>query len=140
MVFIKLTAYIRREDFQNLANLLDLFSIPQFRKLLERTSHNNLLVRSCRIYLESDFIIAGLKVLSNFTYFIMMPFLNAERKNIPTENLLAERYLAKSGQLIFQSAKHSNNFFKAKRIKDDLMFTKYLGANSNKFYNSKENL
>ena len=63
----------------------------------------------------------------------------AERKNIPTKNLLAE-YLAKSGQLISQSAKHSNNFFKAKRIKDDLMFTKHLGANSNKFYNSKENL
>ena len=50
----------------------------------------------------------------------------AERKNIPTENLLAEIYLAKSGQLISQSAKHSNKFFKAKRIKDDLMFTKHL--------------
>ena len=33
----------------------------------------------------------------------------AERKNIPPENLLAARYLAKFGQLISQSAKHSNN-------------------------------
>ena len=57
-------------------------SIPQFRKLLERTSHNNLLVQSCRIYLESYLIIAGLTVLCNFTYFITMPFLNAvERYN-----------------------------------------------------------
>ena len=57
-------------------------SIPQFRILLGRTSHNNLLIPGCRIYLENDFIIAGLKALSDFTYFITMPFLNAvERCN-----------------------------------------------------------
>ena len=51
-------------------------SLPQFKKLLERTSRNNLLVRACNLYLESDLIIAGLKSLSNFTYHITMPFLN----------------------------------------------------------------
>lgn len=188
--------------------------IPQFKKLLQRTTKNNLLVRACRLYLESDFVIAALKALSNFTYFITMPFLNCveqcnqndlvnilpelhkellslkyknqsllkykvpwkhvkmenqelvsdleifimnkmctsaaaglelqcsreywnpsdkgqratqihrlteeERENLPTENLCAERYLAKFGALASDSAKHSNKFFKAKRIKDDL--------------------
>ncbi len=43
-----------------------------------------------------------------------------ERENLPTENLCAERYLAKFGALASDSAKHSNKLFKAKRIKDDL--------------------
>jgi hypothetical protein len=56
--------------------------LPQFTKLLERTSKNNMLVRACRLYLECDFIIAGLKALSNFTYEVTMPFLNCvERVN-----------------------------------------------------------
>ncbi|CAK8696644.1 unnamed protein product [Clavelina lepadiformis] len=42
------------------------------------------------------------------------------RVNLPTENVLAERYLARFGHL----AGHSNRYFKAKRIKDDLMFAK----------------
>ena len=33
--------------------------IHYFRKVLEETHLNNLLVRSCRIYLENDFILAG---------------------------------------------------------------------------------
>ena len=44
-----------------------------------------------------------------------------QRKNIPTNNLNCERYLAKFGYLAGQSAVHSNNLFKGKRIKDDLM-------------------
>lgn len=44
-----------------------------------------------------------------------------QRKNLPTNNLNAERYLAKFGYLAAQSAQHSNRLFKAKRIKDDLM-------------------
>ena len=35
---------------------------------------NNLLIRACRIYLENDFILAGLK--ANFTYKVTMAFLN----------------------------------------------------------------
>ena len=50
--------------------------LPQFQKLLETTSKNNLLVRACRLYLESDFVMAVLKALSNFTYTVTMPFLN----------------------------------------------------------------
>ena len=46
-----------------------------------------------------------------------------ERTNIPTENLLAERYLAKFGYLASISASRSNKFLKAKRMRDDLMFT-----------------
>ena len=50
--------------------------LPQFQKLLETTSKNNLLVRACRLYLEIDFVMAVLKALSNFTYHVTMPFLN----------------------------------------------------------------
>ena len=42
--------------------------IPYFRNVLEETHLNNLLVRSCRIYLENDFILAGMKALAHFTY------------------------------------------------------------------------
>ena len=191
--------------------------LPQFQKLLDRTSKNNLLVRACKIYLESSFITASLKVLSNCTYYVTMPFLNLVeccdqtqlvellpqlysdlhdgkceseallayrvpwthvkindhmltselellmmkemcitasaslklqcsreywdeegdkrataihelsrevQKNLPTENLVTERYLAHFGALASQSAKHSNPFFKAKRIRDNLtLFT-----------------
>ena len=45
-----------------------------------------------------------------------------ERKNLPSENLVCERYLAKFGYLASISAARSNKFFKAQRIRDDLMF------------------
>jgi hypothetical protein len=47
-----------------------------------------------------------------------------ERTNIPSENLCVERYLGKFGYLASISAARSNKNFKAKRIRDDLMFTK----------------
>ena len=189
--------------------------IPYIKQLLDVTPLNNLLVRACKIYLENDFIRAGLKALEDFTYRVTMPFLNcveranqdlpidmlpklcsdlAEketdtlrnyhvewthvdieknaphsdldhllleemciqaakgvelqckreycsvesenaratpvytlapqlRQNSPTNNLNAERYLARFGYFASQSAKHSNKMFKAKRIKDDLMLT-----------------
>ena len=37
---------------------------------------NNQLVQACRIYLECDFILIGLKVLYWFTFKVTMPFLN----------------------------------------------------------------
>ena len=46
-----------------------------------------------------------------------------KRENLPTNNLNCERYLAKSGYLAAQSAAHSNNLFKAKRIRDDLVLS-----------------
>lgn len=189
--------------------------IPFFKQVLTETPLNNLLVRSCKIYIENDFILAGLKALANFTYKITMPYLNCvektdqsylvevlpklcqdlldkktdtlsdfhvewihvnmknnspvsdldnyllgemclqaaqgvelqckgeywaddtgekvpratqihklspeQRKNLPTNNLCCERYLAKFGYLASQSASHSNKLFKGKRIKDDLM-------------------
>ena len=42
---------------------------------------NNLLVRACRLYLESELILAGFKGLANFTYFITMPYLNFVEKS-----------------------------------------------------------
>lgn len=50
----------------------------------------------------------------------------SERKNIPTENLACERYLARFGSLAAVSAARSNKFFKATRIRDDLMFEKHI--------------
>jgi len=55
--------------------------LPQFRKLLERTLKNNLLVRACTLYLESDYIQASLKALSNFTFYVTMPFLNCVERS-----------------------------------------------------------
>ena len=46
-----------------------------------------------------------------------------ERAHLPTNNLSAEKYLARFGYLASQSAGHSNWLFKAKRIKDGLMLT-----------------
>ena len=45
-----------------------------------------------------------------------------ERKNLPTENLNAERYFRKFDRLATVSAAKRNRFFKANRIRDDLMF------------------
>ena len=43
--------------------------------------------------------------------------------NLPTENIQAERYVAKYVYLAFQSVASSNKHFKAQRIRDDFMFT-----------------
>ena len=197
------------------ASLFD--CLPQFEKLLERTAKNNLLIRGCKLYLESDYIRAALKALGNFTYYVTMPFLNCiercdqnqlveilpkvhdylkeknifsealkpfhvpwrhvnmesqnpssdldhylldemcfnaskgieiqcareywkdhgfaedmvtsivdlsedQRKNLPTENLVFERYLASFGHIAASFAAHCNKKFKAKRIRDDRMF------------------
>ena len=54
--------------------------IPFFRQILNETPLNNLLVRSCRLYVENEFILAGFKALANFTYNVTMPFLNCVEK------------------------------------------------------------
>ena len=48
--------------------------IPYFRQILNDAPLNNLLIRACRLCLKNDFIIAGFKVLANFTYNVTMPF------------------------------------------------------------------
>ena len=50
--------------------------LPYFRKILAETPLNNLLVRACRLYAENAFIAAGFKGLANFTYKVIMPYLN----------------------------------------------------------------
>jgi hypothetical protein len=54
--------------------------IPYFKKLLAETPLNNLLIRACKLYLENDFILAGMKTLANFTYNVTMPCLNCVEK------------------------------------------------------------
>ena len=46
-----------------------------------------------------------------------------QRKNIPGDNLNCERNLAKFGALAAVSASKSNKIFKAKRIRDDMLFS-----------------
>ena len=62
--------------------------LPYFRRILEETHLNNLLIRSCRIYLENDFVLAGLKALANFTYNVTMPYLNCIERS--DQNYLVE--------------------------------------------------
>ena len=50
--------------------------IQQFEKILEKTTHNNLLVQACKLYIESDYIRAALKALAYFTFMVTMPYLN----------------------------------------------------------------
>ena len=44
-----------------------------------------------------------------------------ERRNLPSENVVCERYLAKISSLVSISAARSNNFLKAERSWDDSM-------------------
>jgi len=56
--------------------------IPQFRAILEETSHTNMLTEACKLYLESEYIIAAMRALANFTHRVTMPYLNCiERSN-----------------------------------------------------------
>lgn len=50
--------------------------IPYFQQILSDTPLDNLLIRGCRLKLENDFIIAGIKALAIFTYNVKMNFLN----------------------------------------------------------------
>ena len=53
-----------------------LHHLDDYEELLKDTKSNNQLVQACRVYLECEFIIIGLKVLSWFTYKVTLPFLN----------------------------------------------------------------
>ena len=50
--------------------------LPYFKQILNEIPLNNLLVRSCSIYVENQFIVAGLKALAVFTFKVTMPYLN----------------------------------------------------------------
>lgn len=45
-----------------------LYHLEDYEELLKETKSNNQLVQACRVYLECDFILIGLKVLSWFTF------------------------------------------------------------------------
>ena len=63
-----------------------------------------------------------------------------ERKNLPTENLACERYLSQFGALAGVSAAKSNKFFKAKRIRDDLMFNKEMSDGEEEIVKATNNI
>ena len=50
--------------------------IQPFERILDKTTHNNLLVQACKLYIESDYIRAALKALAYFTFMVTMPYLN----------------------------------------------------------------
>ena len=50
--------------------------MSDYEELLNQTKSNNQLVQACILYLDCDFIVSGLKVLSWFNYKITLPFLN----------------------------------------------------------------
>lgn len=56
-----------------------------------------------------------------------------DRENLPTENLEPERYMYRVGNLAAQSAAHSNKFFKAKRMRNDLLFVKESERSTSEF-------
>ena len=62
------------------------------------------------------------------------------RKNLLTENLPCERYLSRFGGLAGVSAAKSNKFFKAKRIRDDLMFHKNMLNEEEEMANVAKNI
>ena len=63
--------------------------IPQFEKILEETTHQNMLVEACALYLESEYIIAAMRALANFTYMVTMPYLNLIEKS--DQNMLMSK-------------------------------------------------
>ena len=69
-----------REDLLNWATQHPLYYtiliLDDYEEQLKDTKSNNQLVQACRVYLECEFIIIGLKVLSWFTYKVTLPFLN----------------------------------------------------------------
>ena len=50
--------------------------VEQYQKILDKTTHSNLLVRACKICIQNDYILAAFKGLAYFTFKITMPFLN----------------------------------------------------------------
>ena len=53
------------------ASALDLLQM-----LLDETEENNLLVQSCKLYMECEFFFTELQALSDFTYKVTLPLLN----------------------------------------------------------------
>jgi len=61
--------------------------LEDYKAVLEKTKSNNQLVQACRIYLNCDFILIGLKSLAWFTYTVTLPFLNMVEKTTHTDLL-----------------------------------------------------
>ena len=58
-----------------------LHALPLLQMLLVETPKSNLLVEACRLYLECEFFLTELKVLSYFTFKVTLLFLNFVEKN-----------------------------------------------------------
>ena len=53
-----------------------LYHLQDYEAVLSNTKSNNQLVQACRVYLQCEFVILGLQLLSWFTYKVTLPFLN----------------------------------------------------------------
>ena len=62
--------------------------VPLFSRLLNETPKSNLLIESCLLYLENEFILTVFKMLSWFTYKVTMPYINCV--NMSTQSELLE--------------------------------------------------
>ena len=57
------------------------YHLEDYEDLLHDVKSNNQLVQACRVYLQCEFVIIGLKVLSWFTSAVTLPFLNMVEKS-----------------------------------------------------------
>ena len=53
-----------------------LHHLDDYHASLQKTTSNEMLVQACRLYLECEYVLIGLKVLAWFTFCITLPFLN----------------------------------------------------------------
>ena len=59
---------------------------------MEQTTHTNMLTEACKLYLESDYILAAMRALENFTYHVTMPYLNFVEQS--DQNMLVGKIVA----------------------------------------------
>ena len=74
-IFTKHRAEINKSQLHSILialHLLDCF--PYFLQVLDETNNNNLLVQSCRIYLNCEYITGVFCSLANFGNKVTMPF------------------------------------------------------------------
>ena len=53
-----------------------LHTLPLLQRLLNETTCSNLLVESCKLYLDCEFFLTELRLLSYFSYKVTLPLLN----------------------------------------------------------------
>ena len=103
-IFTKHRAEINKSQLHSILialHLLDCF--PYFLQVLDETNNNNLLVQSCRIYLNCEYITADFCSLANFGNKVIMPFLNCYVKSSQEElKTILPNYALISGEEVWK--------------------------------------